>query len=72
MVLPMEEEVNSDEVIVVGWWAHVEQKAMDAVLDERPHEHPDQKKEWEPVLVDQKGVLWRCTGIKIKLLEDSL
>lgn len=52
MVLPMEEEVKCNEVIVVGRWAQVEQEAMDAVLDKGPHEHPEQEEEWEPVLVD--------------------
>lgn len=62
MVLTMEEEVKCDEIIVVGWRAHVEQEAMDTVLEKGPDEHPEQEEEWEPVLVDQKGVLWRCTG----------
>lgn len=66
MVLTMEEEVKCDEVIVVGWWTHVEQEAMDAVLDEGPHEHSKQEEEWEPVLVDQKGVVWKNTGIKMR------
>lgn len=57
--------MKCDEVIVVGRRAHVEQEAMDTVLDKGPHEHPKQEEEWEPVLVDQKGVLWRHTKIKM-------
>lgn len=57
MVLPMEEEVKCDEIIVVGRRTHVEQEAMDAVLDKGPNKHPEQEEEWEPVLVDQKWVL---------------
>lgn len=64
MVLPMKQEMDCDEVIVVGRRAHVEQEAMDAVLDEGPHEHPNQEEERETVLVDQEGVLWRYTGTK--------
>lgn len=65
MVLTMEEKVKCDEVIVMGWRAHVKQEAMDAVLDKGPQEHPQQEDEWEPVLVDQKGVLWRRTEINM-------
>lgn len=59
MVLTMEEEVKCDEVIVVGWRAHVEHEAMDTVLKKGPHEHPKKEEEREPVLVDHNRVLWR-------------
>lgn len=65
MVLTMEEEVKCNEVIVVGWWTHVEQEAMDAVLDKGPQKHPEQEEKWEPVLVDQNGVFWKYTGIEM-------
>lgn len=34
VVLSVQEEVKHDEVVVVGWWLHVKDKTMDAVLDE--------------------------------------
>ncbi len=34
VVLTMQQEVQHDEVIIVGRRAHVEDEAMDAVLDE--------------------------------------
>lgn len=55
VVLPVQEEVKHDEVVVVGRGLHVEDKAMDAVLDKRPQE-PAQQKEWrEHVFVDRDG-----------------
>lgn len=36
VMLPVQEEVQCDEVVVMSWWFHVKDKAMDAVLDERP------------------------------------
>lgn len=38
VVLPVQEEVQRDEVVVMSWWFHVKDKAMDAVLDECPQE----------------------------------
>lgn len=55
MVLSVQEEVYCDEVVVVGWRFHVKDKAMDAVLDERPQEPAHQKEQWENVLMDGDG-----------------
>lgn len=61
VVLPMQEEVKHDEVVVVGRRLHVENKAMDAVLDKRPQEPTQQKERWEHVLVDRDGQVWGHT-----------
>lgn len=37
----------------MGWWFHVKDKAMDAVLDERPQEPAHQKEQRESVLMDR-------------------
>lgn len=39
----------------MGWWLHVKDKAMDAVLDEGPEEPAHCKKHWEKVLMDWDG-----------------
>lgn len=36
----------------MSWWFHVEDKAMDAVLDEWPHEPANHEEQWESVLGD--------------------
>lgn len=61
VVLSMQEEVKCDEVVVMGWWFHVKDKAMDAVLDERPQEPAQQKEHWENVLMDWDGEVWEHT-----------
>lgn len=40
---------------------HVEDKAMDAVLDERPQEPPHQKQRHEHGLMDGDGEVWEHT-----------
>lgn len=55
VVLSMQEKVKRDEVVVMSWRLHVEDKAMDAVLDERPQEPAEQKERWEHVLMDRDG-----------------
>lgn len=57
MVLTVQQEVQRDEVIIVGGWAHVEDEAMDAVLDKRPQKHAKHEDERKAVLVDQNGVV---------------
>lgn len=57
VVLTVQQEVQHDEVIIVGRWAHVEDEAMDAVFDKRPNEHTDHENKWKGVLVDQNGVI---------------
>lgn len=42
----------------MGWWFHVEDKAMDAVLDERPQEPARQKEQRESVLMDRDRDVW--------------
>lgn len=66
-MLSVQEEVYRDKVVVVGRRFHVKDKAMDAVLDERPQEPAQQKEQREAVLVDRDGDAWqqrerrRCT-----------
>lgn len=55
VVLPVQEEVKRDEVVVVGGGLHVENKAMDAVFHKRPQEPAQQKERQEHVLVDRDG-----------------
>lgn len=55
VVLSMQEEVKRDEIVVMGWRLHVKDKAMDAVLDERPQEPAHQKERQEEVLMDGDG-----------------
>lgn len=55
VVLPVQQEVKHDEVVVVGGGLHVEDKAMDAVFDKRPQEPAQQKERREHVLVDRDG-----------------
>lgn len=57
VVLTVQQEVQCDEVIIVGGWTHVEDEAMDAVLDKRPKEHTEHENKWKGVLVDQNGVI---------------
>ena len=45
----------------MGWWFHVEDKAMDTVLDERPQEPAHQKEQWESVLMDWDRDVWEHT-----------
>lgn len=56
-MLTVQQEVQRDEVIIVGGWAHVEDEAMDAVLDKWPQKHAKHEDEWKAVLVDQNGVV---------------
>ena len=63
VVLSVQEEVYRDEVVVMGWWFHVKDKAMDAVLDERPQEPARQKEQWENVLMDRDREVWEHTQI---------
>lgn len=55
VVLSMQEKVKRDEIVVMGRWFHVKDKAMDAVLDEGPHEPAHQKQRQEKVLMDGDG-----------------
>lgn len=55
VVLPMQEEVYGDEVVVMGRGLHVKDKAMDAVLDEGPEEPAHHEEHWEQVLMDWDG-----------------
>lgn len=57
MVLAMQKEVQRNEVVVMSRRFHVEDEAVDAVLDERPQGPTQQKKEWEHVLMDRDGEL---------------
>ncbi len=57
VVLTMQQEVQHDKVIIVGGRAHMEDEAMDAVLDERPQEHAEHEDERKAVLVDRNGVV---------------
>ncbi len=57
VVLTMQQEVQHDEVIIVGRRAHVEDETMDAVLDEWPQEHAEHEDKRKAVLVDQNGVV---------------
>lgn len=57
VVLTVQQEVQRDEVIIVGGWTQVEDEAMDAVFDKRPKEHTEHEKKWKGVLVDQNGVI---------------
>lgn len=61
VVLSVQEEVQHDEVVVMSWWFHVKDKAMDAVLDERPQEPARQKEHWENVLMDRDRDVWKHT-----------
>lgn len=61
VVLPVQEEVKGDEIVVMCWWFHVEDKAMDAVLDEGPQEPAQHKKRQENVLMDRNGEVWEHT-----------
>lgn len=60
-MLSMKQEVKRDEVVVMGRWFHMKDKAMDAVLDERPHEPTQQKEYWENVLMDRDREVWEHT-----------
>lgn len=53
VVLPVQQEVQRDEVIIVGGRTHVEHEAMDAILHEGPDEHPEHEEEREQVLMDR-------------------
>lgn len=59
MVLTVQQEVQHDEVIIVGGRAHVEDEAMDAVLHERPQKHAEHENERKAVFVDQNGVVYK-------------
>lgn len=58
MVLSVQEEVKRDKVVVMGRRFHVKDKAVDAILDERPQEPAKQKEQWENVLMDGNGEVW--------------
>lgn len=47
MVLAVQGEVQHDEVSAVAGRLHVEQEAMDEVLQEAPEEQPQQEEAWE-------------------------
>lgn len=51
----MQEKVKRDEIVVMGRWFHVKDKAMDAVLHEGPYEPAHQKQRQEKVLMDWDG-----------------
>lgn len=55
VVLPVQEEVKRDEVVVMGRGLHVKDKAVDAVLHEGPQEPAQQEQRQEEVLVDRDG-----------------
>lgn len=55
VVLPVQEKVKRNEIVVMGRRFHVKDKAMDAVLDERPQEPAQQKQRQEEVLMDGDG-----------------
>lgn len=55
VVLSVQEEVKRDKVVVMGGRFHVKDKAMDAILDERPQEPAKQKEQRENVLMDRNG-----------------
>lgn len=59
VVLSVQEEVQRDEVVVMSWWFHMKDKAVDAVLDERPQEPARQKEHWENVLMDRDREFWK-------------
>ena len=61
VVLAVQEEVQRDEVVVMSWWFHVEDEAMDAVLDERPQEPAQQEEHQEHVLMHRDGEVWEHT-----------
>lgn len=58
VVLSVQEEVKCDEVVVMGWWFHVKDKAMDAVLHEGPQEPAHHKEQQKSVFMDQDGEVW--------------
>lgn len=58
MVLSVQQEVQHDEVVVMGWRFHVKDKAMDAVLDQRPQEPAHHKERREKVGMDREGDVW--------------
>lgn len=62
MMLSVQQEVNGDEVIVVGGRAHVKDEAMDAIFDEGPDDHAHHKDEGKAVLVHQEGIVCRWRG----------
>lgn len=49
----------------MGRWFHVKDKAMDAVLDERPQEPAHQKERQESVLMDWDREVWEHTHTQI-------
>lgn len=57
-MLPMQQEMQRDEIVVTSRWLHVEDKAMDEVLEQGPQEHPHEEDEGEEVFVDRDGVLY--------------
>ena len=57
-MLPMQQEMQGDEIVVTSGWLHVEDKAMDEVLKQGPQEHPQEEDEGEVVFVDGDGVLY--------------
>lgn len=61
MMLPMQEEVYGDEVVVMGRGLHVKDKAVNAVLDEGPEEPAHHEEHWEQVLMDWDGEV--CSDI---------
>lgn len=61
VVLSVQQEVKRNEVVVMGRWFHVKDKAMDTVLDERPQEPARQKERRENVLMDRDRKVWEHT-----------
>lgn len=52
----MHDKVQHDEVMAVAGGLHMEQEAVDEVLDEGPDKHAQHKEAWE-------HGLWHCHGI---------
>lgn len=47
VVLAMQDEVQCDEVIAVAGGLHVEQEAVEEVLQQTPEQHPQHEEAWE-------------------------
>ena len=63
VVLSVQQEVDGDEVVVVGWGPHVEDEAVDAVLQEGPEKPAQSEEQGEHVLVDSNGEIWKDTRV---------